>query len=58
MAGAFWSGWGQGQGETYSSLYIVWAELLLTSDLRACAQRLLASGDRDGSLSFFLRPWP
>lgn len=35
-------------------IYIVWAELLLAIRLRACAQRLLASGYRDGSLIFFL----
>ena len=35
-------------------IYIVWAELLLAIRLRACAQRLLALGYRDGSLIFFL----
>lgn len=35
-------------------LYIVWALLLLSLRLRLCAQRLLASGERDGSLWFFL----
>ena len=35
-------------------LYIVWAELLLSLRLRLCAQRLLASGERDGSVWFFL----
>ena len=35
-------------------IYMVWAELLLAIRLRACAQRLLASGYRDGSLVFFL----
>lgn len=35
-------------------LYIVWAELLLALRLRLCAQRLLASGERDGALWFFL----
>ena len=35
-------------------LYIVWAMLLLTLRLRLCARRLLASGERDGALCFFL----
>ena len=35
-------------------LYIMWALLLLTLRLRLCAQRLLASGVRDGTLCFFL----
>lgn len=35
-------------------LYMVWAQVLLTWNLRASARRLLASGDRDGSLWFFL----
>lgn len=35
-------------------IYIVWAELLLSLRLRLCAQRLLASGYRDGELWFFL----
>ena len=35
-------------------LYIVWALLLLALRLRLCAQRLLASGERDGTLWFFL----
>ena len=35
-------------------LYIVWALFLLSLRLRLCAQRLLASGERDGTLWFFL----
>ena len=35
-------------------LYIVWALCLLSLRLRLCAQRLLASGERDGALWFFL----
>ena len=35
-------------------LYIVWALFLLSLRLRLCAQRLLASGERDGTLCFFL----
>ena len=35
-------------------LYIVWAQLLLSQRLWSCARRLLSSGNRDGSLWFFL----
>ena len=35
-------------------LYIVWGLFLLSLRLRLCAQRLLASGERDGALWFFL----
>ena len=35
-------------------LYIVWGLFLLSVRLRLCAQRLLASGERDGALWFFL----
>lgn len=35
-------------------LYIMWALFLLSLRLRLCAQRLLASGERDGTLWFFL----
>lgn len=35
-------------------LYIMWGEFLLALRLRLCAQRLLSSGERDGSLWFFL----
>ena len=35
-------------------LYFIWGELLLALRLRLCAQRLIASGERDGSLWFFL----
>ena len=35
-------------------LYMVWALLLLSLRLGLCAQRLLASGERDGTLWFFL----
>ena len=34
--------------------YLLWGELLLALRLRLCAQRLIASGERDGSLWFFL----
>lgn len=35
-------------------LYIVWGLFLLSLRLRLCGQRLLASGERDGALWFFL----
>ena len=35
-------------------LYLLWGEVLLALRLRLCAQRLIASGERDGSLWFFL----
>ena len=35
-------------------LYIVWGLFLLSLRLRLCAQRLFSSGERDGSLWFFL----
>lgn len=43
--------WG---GRAAILLYIVWAQVLLTLRLRMCAQRLLASGQRDGALWFLL----
>lgn len=41
-------------GSAILTVYIVWGELLLALRLRLCAQRLLAAGERDGSLWFFL----
>lgn len=35
-------------------IYIVWGEVLLTIRLRLSAQRLLGSGERDGTIWFFL----
>ena len=35
-------------------IYMVWGALLLALRLRLCAQRLLSTGERDGSLGFFL----
>ena len=35
-------------------IYMVWGVLLLALRLRLCAQRLLSTGERDGSLGFFL----
>ena len=41
-------------GTTVLIFFLLWGELLLSLRLRLCAQRLVAAGDRDGSLSFFL----
>ena len=54
LAFAFCERLGRAGGNLLLIIYIVWAELLLAIRLRACAQRLLASGYRDGSLIFFL----
>ena len=40
-------------GRAVLLVYLVWLDLLLALRLRLCAQRLLAAGDRDGSLWFF-----
>ena len=45
---------GRWPGGAVLLLYIVWGLFLLALRLRLCAQRLLASGERDGSLWFFL----
>ncbi len=45
---------GKWPGRALILLYIVWAQLLLALRLRLCAQRLLISGNRDGSVWFFL----
>lgn len=45
---------GKAGGRAVLLLYIVWAQLLLALRLRLCAQRLAASGGRDGSLWYFL----
>lgn len=45
---------GPAPGRALLLIYIVWGEVLLTLRLRLCAQRLLASGERDGALWFFL----
>ena len=45
---------GRWPGRLVLFIYMVWGQLLLTLRLRACAQRLLASGDRDGALWFFV----
>ena len=47
-------GAGAGSGAAGALLYFIWGELLLALRLRLCAQRLIASGERDGSLWFFL----
>lgn len=45
---------GRWPGGAVLLLYIMWGMFLLALRLRLCAQRLLASGERDGSLWFFL----
>ena len=48
------AGFGPVAGRGILILYMVWGECLLALRLRLCAQRLLASGERDGSLWFYL----
>lgn len=45
---------GRRLGRAVLLLYMVWGLILLSLRLRLCAQRLLASGERDGALWFFL----
>ena len=47
-------GFGPILGRGVLLFYMVWGEFLLALRLRLCAQRLLASGERDGSLWFYL----
>ena len=54
LAAAFAGLLGGAAGRCVTILYMVWGELLLALRLRMCAQRLLSSGDRDGTLWFFL----
>ena len=54
LAGAIRWGLGSVVGRLVLLLYFIWGELLLALRLRLCAQRLIASGERDGSLWFFL----
>ena len=54
LAGAIRWGLGPVLGRLALLLYFIWGELLLALRLRLCAQRLIASGERDGSLWFFL----
>ena len=54
LAGTIQQGLGPMLGRLVLLLYLVWGELLLALRLRLCAQRLIASGERDGSLWFFL----
>ena len=54
LAGSIRQGLGAFAGSGVLLLYLIWGELLLALRLRLCAQRLLASGERDGSLWFFL----
>lgn len=54
LAGAVCRGLGPWAGKGVLLLYMIWGELLLALRLRLCAQRLLSTGERDGSLWFFL----
>lgn len=54
LAGAVCRGLGPWAGKGVLLLYMIWGELLLALRLRLCAQRLLTTGERDGSLWFFL----
>ena len=47
-------GLGPVAGRLVLAAYLLWGELLLALRLRLCAQRLIAAGERDGSLWFFL----
>ncbi len=54
LAGSIRRGLGPVLGRVVLAAYLVWGELLLALRLRLCAQRLIASGERDGSMWFFL----
>ncbi|MGI5962390.1 MAG: GerAB/ArcD/ProY family transporter [Lawsonibacter sp.] len=54
LAQSLLDGFGRIAGGGILFIYMVWGELLLALRLRLCAQRLLASGYRDGTLWFFL----
>ena len=45
---------GPGAGRAVLTIYIIWMELLLALRLRLSAQRIMAAGERDGALWFFL----
>ena len=45
---------GPGAGRAVLTIYIIWMELLLALRLRLSAQRMMAAGERDGALWFFL----
>ena len=45
---------GRGAGRVVLMIYIIWMELLLALRLRLSAQRMMAAGERDGALWFFL----
>ena len=45
---------GKTLGSGFLILYLGWLELLLTLRLGLCARRMLVSGERDGSIWFFL----
>ncbi len=54
LAGGIRSVLGPVGGSVVLMLYAIWGELLLALRFRLCAGRLLGSGERDGSLYFFL----
>ena len=54
LAGAVRQALGPVLGRLALAVFLLWGELLLALRLRLCAQRLIASGERDGSLWFFL----
>ena len=54
LAGAVRQALGPVLGRLALAAFLLWGELLLALRLRLCAQRLIASGERDGSLWFFL----
>ena len=54
LAGRIRESLGPVLGRLVLAVCLLWGELLLGLRLRLCAQRLIASGERDGSLWFFL----
>ena len=54
LAGAIRQGLGPVLGRLVLLVCLIWGEVLLALRLRLCAQRLIASGERDGSMWFFL----
>lgn len=54
LAGRFTAVLGRRLGKAVLLLYMVWGLALLSLRLRLCAQRLFASGERDGAWWFFL----
>ena len=54
LTGIILEGFGPVLGKGILVLYLIWGEVLVALRLRLCAQRLIASGERDGSVWFFL----